>query len=314
MITIQTLVTGNCPEIKNLFASVAHLNTETIVVNLGADQETIDICEEHNAHIIYAMPETDYSAALNAALHHKGYYLYMHPWEQLLTFDASLDERAYNVTVITSDIVVKEARIWNKETGIRFRNPICPVLNESTAYFCNCVLLSQPEPNLDRKLELIREWNTQEPHNSDAIYYYSTCLLALGKHKDFLNVAERYMRSNSKKTIASTMHKYYYAMVKALIMKESRPAIQNIIQCLTVNPLMAEFWCLLGDIYYNNIRRYDMAIEFYENATILGTRRLTNDKWPADISKYEEYPLKMIQSCKDLMASRVILKPLHQSS
>jgi len=171
-------------------------------------------------------------------------------------------------------------------------------------------LISKPEKDLDRRLSLITKWHLKEPNNPDVFYYHAACLLAMGKHKDFLNVSERYMRLSRGKTVAATMNKYYYSMVKSLINKQNIPAVQNLIQCLGVNPLMAEFWCLLGDIYYQNIKRYDMAKEFYENAIILGASRPKEDKWPIDVSKYEEYPQKMIESCKNMILNRVVFKPL----
>ncbi len=72
--------------------------------------------------------------------------------------------------------------------------------------------------------------------------------------------------------------------------------------CLAKKPTMAEFWCLLGDVYYD-AKDYDKAKEFYENAVILGSRRLKDDGWPMEISKYKEYPQKMIEACKKIKTS-----------
>jgi len=66
--------------------------------------------------------------------------------------------------------------------------------------------------------------------------------------------------------------------------------------------MMAEFWCLLADVYYA-IKDYDRARIFYENGLILGSRRLKDDGWPMEISKYKEYPLNMIEGCNQIKRS-----------
>jgi hypothetical protein len=76
--------------------------------------------------------------------------------------------------------------------------------------------------------------------------------------------------------------------------------------CLSANVLMAEFWCLLGDAFYK-LNKYAKAYSLYENAIILGERRLKSDPWPMDIPKYKSYPRKMIQSCKELLEGEKFL-------
>ena len=68
---------------------------------------------------------------------------------------------------------------------------------------------------------------------------------------------------------------------------------------------MAEFWCLLGDIFYK-IKQYDKAVEFYDNARIIGQRRLMDSDWPMEISKYSSYPEKMIESSKEIIKNTVL--------
>ena len=75
--------------------------------------------------------------------------------------------------------------------------------------------------------------------------------------------------------------------------------MQFIVPCIVKNPTMAEFWCLLADIFYA-INDCEKALCFYENAKILGSRRLKSCDYPMEISKYQEYPNKMIEACKSL--------------
>src|SRR3972149_10992397 len=119
MMTILTLIQDNCPEIKDFFESISFLNANVIVVNLGSTRATTSICEEYGANIIYLGFENDYSNALNLAIKQgpSGYYFYMNPWEQLQSIKLdNLNKRAYNVSIISNNILVKEPRIWNKGT------------------------------------------------------------------------------------------------------------------------------------------------------------------------------------------------------
>ena len=58
---------------------------------------------------------------------------------------------------------------------------------------------------------------------------------------------------------------------------------------------MSEFWCLLGDIYYNQ-KKINKAISFYENALIIGQKRKNSDFLPIELVSYKEYPEQMIKA------------------
>jgi len=81
-------------------------------------------------------------------------------------------------------------------------------------------------------------------------------------------------------------------------------AIKHILSCIATNPLMAEFWCLLGDIHYK-LKSHIRAAAFYENAIILGEQRLKSDSWPIQISKYKEYPDRMMEKCKNYLENNL---------
>jgi tetratricopeptide (TPR) repeat protein len=212
-----------------------------------------------------------------------------------------LNKRAYNVSIISDQLLSKEARIWNVNTGIKFINPVCEHLNEKTKEYLHLCLSSTNEYDTVERLNLLQKWKSEDINNPDPYYYYALHLLTLGKYPDFLKVANHYMHLNPKKSVSATMLKYYFALVNVYITKLYKPALQNITQCLEVNPLMAEFWCLAGDVHYYLLKKYDKALSLYENALILGSCRKQEDIWPLDISKYQEYPDKMIESCRQLI-------------
>ena len=99
--------------------------------------------------------------------------------------------------------------------------------------------------------------------------------------------------------MSAVMIRYHLAMVCVYKLGDHNKAIKYLLECIAARPLMAEFWCLLGDAHYK-VRKYDKAVAFYENAIVLGGERL-KDHWPIEIPKYEDHPQKMIASCKEIL-------------
>ena len=98
------------------------------------------------------------------------------------------------------------------------------------------------------------------------------------------------------------MLRYYASMVNCYVNKDYHSAVSHLIVCIEEKPLMAEFWCMLGDIYFA-IRDYGRAKSFYENGMIFGSKRNKADDWPLEISKYKEYPEKMLNACDSAVSS-----------
>ena len=291
------------------FQSIAPMNPQITVINIGATSECIDLCESNGAEIYRPFDQDNYGQLRNEIIS-KGkyeYQMFMHPWETILQgYDQlkNLKKRAYNIPILHENLMSKEVRIWNVNTGIKFVNPVCEHLNEKTSEYLHCVLSSTNKYDPTERLHEIRKWKQQDINNSDPYYYLALSYLTLGDYPNFLKTSAHYMHINTNKSMSSTMNKYYFSLVNTYITKLFKPALQNITQCLEINPLMAEFWCLAGDVQYHLLKKYDKAIQLYENAIILGGQRKQDDTWPMDISKYKEYPEKMIKSCFDIINNK----------
>jgi tetratricopeptide (TPR) repeat protein len=291
------------------FQSVSPLQPQIIVINIGANKECIDLCEANGAEI-YRPYDQDHLGDIRNETISKGsyeYQMFMHPWETILQgWDQlkNLNKRAYNIPILHDALMSKEARLWKVNTGIKFVNPVCEHLNEKTSEYLHCVLSSTNEYDVTERLHKIRSWKQQNVNISDPYYYLALGYLTLGDYPNFLKTSTHYMHINTNKSMSSTMNKYYFALVNTYITKSFKPALQNIAQCLEVNPLMAEFWCLAGDVQYYLLKKFDKARHLYDNAIILGSQRKQDDTWPMDISKYQEYPEKMIKSCDDIVNNK----------
>jgi tetratricopeptide (TPR) repeat protein len=130
--------------------------------------------------------------------------------------------------------------------------------------------------------------------------YYKSCVyLSQRKYREFIGCANHYLFKGKPGSMPYVMTKYYLGMVHCYVNKDYHQASKNVFECIATKPLMAEFWCLLGDIYHS-LDIYDKAYSFYENAMILGSRRLKNDDWPFQIDKYKKHPESMMKNCADI--------------
>ena len=169
----------------------------------------------------------------------------------------------------------------------------------------NIVILSGDCAPTDRDLSLAESWVERCPTIPDPYYYRAAILLSRRKYGRFLADAEKYLflEQSPGAAISTTMMRYYIAQVHCYNRRDHSEATRYLASCLMTRPLMAEFWCLLGDVYYHLLDAYDKAMEFYENAMVLGSRRLASDPYPMEISKYKTYPEMMIENCEKILVS-----------
>jgi tetratricopeptide (TPR) repeat protein len=277
-----------------------------MVADLGSTDKTISICQDLGCQVTRFPFGNDYSEVRNGLIDRtkSDWILSLNPWEALIQGHqamAKVDKPSYYLPVINGTILSKEVRLWNRKSDYKFIQPVYEYLNSSNSDEIGAVLYSSGGANYEDNLAIVKKWGASQPTAHEPCYYEALTLMALGRYDEFVPVSERYMFMNCNHSISTVMNRYYYAMVQ-LFRKRSKPALQNLNICISSRPLMAEFWCLLGDVYYHILDRYEHAKEFYENAILLGGRRLSSDKWPMDISKYDEYPSMMIESCKKMIS------------
>jgi tetratricopeptide (TPR) repeat protein len=229
-------------------------------------------------------------------------HFWIEPWEAVMQGHSILqtfNQRAGYVQILTNKIINYDVRLWDGKD--KFINPAYERLNVDMAPIVPIVLYSKGRPEDKDIFSVLEQWKADEPLSARPYYYQAYELLSLGKYDEFIKIAEHYMFIDKSTSMSATMIRYYYAMIQLMYKRAFKPALQNINLCLCTKPLMAEFWCLMGDVYYHLLNRFNQAKEFYENAIILGSRRLKNDTWPMDIRKYNAYPKKMIESCNKIM-------------
>jgi tetratricopeptide (TPR) repeat protein len=288
-ITIQIINNNDLQKLEKALNSISHLG-EIIVADLYANNDCAKLVDKFGK---YYKVKNNHRANLRNRLAQESlttWQMYIEPWE---TFNGDLPELikdAYYLNVISNNILTKEIRIWNKDK-LSFINPIHEKIVANGSILDNFIL---SDGSYQSDLSVIKQWKVDNPKSDEPVYYEAFYYLKEQQWDDFIRLADHYLFNNNKTRMSTVMIKYYLAMVYCYVNKDAQKALRHVLEILAVKPLMAELWCLLGDIHVL-IAQYKKAKQFYENAIIFGQRRLNDDLYPMDISKYSDYPNRRIK-------------------
>lgn len=309
MITIHMVIQNNQETIQKAIDSVSLLNPQFVFADIGCTDNTATICKRYG-EVIRMNLRNDISAIRNALCEKQTEWnLQLEPWETVLTGLEEIEglaEGNYRCNIIQNTLITKPIRIWHKSNKIKYKNPVFEII-PGNADPTGIYIRSNPPDFTERNLALLEAWKEKNPVAFEYYYYKACMFLTQKKWKEFIDTANHFLFQEKKITMASIMTRYYMATVYCYVFKDFLKALELLMYCFAEKPLMAEFWCLLGDIYYES-NEYTKAKCFYENAKLLGSRRLNSDEWPFDISKYKEYPDKMILSCEDIISKAIRIK------
>lgn len=306
LITIQIITKDNEKTIHQTLESIKFLSGAVVVVaDLGSKDGTVKICELAGAKL-YQVPARnyDYSHLRNqiVASSDTDWQFWIKPWEVIAEGQEGMikalasDLPIYQLLVMQPDLITKEVRLWRKTSGTRFIHPVFENIEGSGKVLNTMLIAKEPFNDFGETLAIITKWRDQFPTLAEPDYYLACTYLMHHRYMDFLRMADHYIFR--KKVIDDTvlMIKYYCAMVYCQVTRNPYLALTNIMECIAAYPTMAEFWCLLGDIYLR-LQDFERAREFYENAKILGSQRKPgDDNLPIILSKYEDYPNQMLSA------------------
>lgn len=315
MKSIHLLTKNNHSTIQATLESILPIGAHVFIGDLGSSDKTHEICLKTCKGTdmdFYPLNENDRSIARNKLIKiaNSDSNFWIEPWEILVQGQDSLakfNKKSGYVSILQSKILSHDIRLW--DGSIKFVNPIFERLNIKEAEDTPILISSNGGTNYEDSIKSVLKWRIDQPFSPKPYYYHASLLLSRGEYDEFLSVADHYMFVEKTSSMSLIMTRYYYAMVQIIHKKNYKPALQNINLCLCEKPLMAEFWCLMADVYYHLLHKFKGAKEFYENAMILGAKRLKTDKWPMDISKYRSYPQQMIQSCDAILNDKTMYIP-----
>lgn len=309
-LTIHIITKNNEDTIEHCINSLLPLKANLLIGDLGCTDQTTNKCKAFGANVVKLSLGDDFSQIRNNMIDMSNteWNMYLEPWEMLLNGIDSIKQviartkNLYKMNIIQGDVVTKQIRLWNKKDGIKFKNPVFETLTAANAQKLEACIAVGQSNNFEMNLKLAESWRTRCPLMTDPIYYTACCHLIGKQWNNFLNLADLYLYQERTDVMSVYMTHYYSSMVNCYIKKNHQKAIEHLMPCIVKKPTMAEFWCLLADVYYS-LKEYQKAKSFYENAMILGSQRLQDDDWPLEISKYIEYPQKMITACKEIKQS-----------
>jgi hypothetical protein len=287
---ITVIVTTNSGKINNTIESIEKINPKQIIIGSYVPLKNS-----------IQLTGTDHSKNLNDLINlaKHDWIFYLKESEQLIELNDNLDnlEDICSCMILNKDVIVKETRLWNKNTKAQFKNPVFEKLNLQSTQVLDIIIYQEHTVDISKKVDI---WKRTNPLAIDVYYYKAFIALGDKKFDEFKSLIAHYLFNTKKLDIPHIMSRYYLSFVQGIIENNIDDAIKNLAICLAENPLMAEFWCLLGDLFVKT-NKFEGAIVFYENAMVLGSRRLKLDFWPMHISKYYEYPNEMISQCKKVL-------------
>jgi glycosyltransferase involved in cell wall biosynthesis len=311
------LVKDHKQEIRACLESLKGIDFHLVIGDCGSTDGTIPYCLGRGAKVI-RIYGNDLSTARNRlmSMAETPWQMCLEPWETILSGKEQLigwltkgGPLIIRCPVLRDEVVTKEVRIWQRSSGIRFRNPVFEYLPETDSVYSDLWIYSPKPPDNPRLDKALKAWQEAQPAAPEPLYYEACAALAEGKHDDFLRLATRYLfMEKDLNCMSAVMARYYLALVQCYIVKTSEQALSNAMFCLGAKPTMAEFWCLAGDVFFQS-REHARAKEFYQSAIIIGKRRRQDDAWPMHISKYEAYPQQMTDRCNQIMAATKIYVP-----
>ena len=315
MMTVQILIGNDEKFIRQTIESVrqhfVEIPYEIVVGDTGCTDKTANICRKSGCVVIESRGRRDFARNLIIDQRKNDWHFYLEPGEVVAdlgdVFAKLQEEQPATYTILQGGIASKQVRLHRKTC--RFINPIFERWNSEPTLPIGTIF-SPIRDTYSRDLGDATRWVEKSPQDPSARYYLACVRLGMKDFPSFLQDAENYLfaERNPAAYMPVTMIRFYCATIQCYVKKDATKATQNIVACIAANPLMAEFWCLAGDIKYYLTNEYQAASLLYENAIELGCRRMNSDNFPMEIAKYHEYPSKMIESCKKILSLRTTVK------
>lgn len=304
---------NNESTLRECIDSCKIIESDILIADFSSSDNSLSIAEKSGFKTISMGFHNDYSLLKNQLIDEceTEWMLFLNANEIILKGIENIKNYTKNncckVNVIQEQVITKPIRIINKSSGKKFQNPIFEHISGESIQ-SDLFLKSHNMDRFEENFNIIKKWMNEKPLASQPYYYLSCIYLNKNQWKDFIRTANYYLFMEKKKPMSYFMTKYYLAMISAYVEKNYQLASQHLFEIILEKPLMAEYWCLLGDIYYS-LDKYEKAYHFYENAKILGSRRLKDDDFPFHIDKYKKHPEEMMSNCKKVIDSSKIYIP-----
>lgn len=213
----------------------------------------------------------------------------------------------YRLPCIQAGWLNKETRLYHRDLGCRFSNPVFESIDYKTPRFLEAYVAGAEGGLPAHNKRLLETWSVKQPLSIEQKYYGTLTCLMEGKQTAFIDAARNYLFLDTKQSVSNIMMRYYLACALANKPQTRQEAARQLVTCLAASVLMAEFWCLLGDLCQAD-GSYERAKAMYRNAIVLGGQRHKDDAWPMHIAKYNDHPEAMTAACNESARNAVTFK------
>ena len=296
--------------IKTLLSATPWASTQ-IVGDLANSDRLKVFCSDNGIEYIKLGLRNDFSECHNQILKlsKTPWHIHLYPGETLVNPDKINDlvdgpATAYRFPCVQGGWLNKEIRLYHKNVDCKFSRPVFEVIKAESMFAEVYIVGGESPPPVG---QIIEKWIEKNPLSLTPRYYKTLSLLMEGKQDEFVAATRQHLFADNKATTDNIMLRYYLACALAENHKTRKECAQQIVECLSANTLMAEFWCLLGDICFSE-SSCDRAIAFYRNAMTLGSQRRKDDEWPMHIAKYKKHPENMISKCRETLKNTKMFK------
>ena len=292
-LAVQILVDGE-PDLSATLDQTAALGLQAYVGDMRNNPETHHMCR------LRRVPYTPLACSSRADARNRLWsatpadaHVFLNAGEMLHRCRLPAGKGFYLASLVNNNLVSHEIRAAVGVTGT-FQHRLFEQIEATSVANADLVVVMPAFGNSQEMLRRCAEWAKEEKCFSSC-YHLAMLQLACGHIDQFMTSAREIMFRYPEADIPNTMVRYYYALA-CLHKNQPVPLFAALGMCLAVNPFMAEFWCLAGDAHYHLLNNFGHAYRLYSKAISFGRHRKVG-RWPADLDKYEEYPLKMMASC-----------------
>lgn len=309
-VALNLITTNNEPYLKDCLESVKKIKPEyTIVYNGKENSEELELCKQYTKNIIIQEWKENFSELRNVAIENT-----KSPWILWLDSDEVIEDvemikninqmnSYHSFKLIHGSTTVSQLRLFRNDPRIKWKYPVHEKIVPSNLpdWYPDIKIIHKVnniQRSSARNIGILLKELDKDPVNADYNFYLAIEYHLLGQQMKALLYAEKFLLhcTIQEVNVRKMYIRYLISWIYTFHLRNYQKAIQIILGQIALNCNIAEFWCLLGDIYLK-LGKYDHAYRFYENAIIMGKYKHEH-MWITDLDRYDNYPRFRMEQCK----------------
>ncbi len=313
-VSINIITTHNEPYLRQCLESVKDLDPEYVIGYTGdISKEEYKICKEFADKLDVFEWKDDFSYARNRLIKKS-----TSDWIIWIDSDETIEKESiqkinnllnsniknmyHSFKLIHGSTSMGQLRMFFNKDGIEFNNvvheKIIPDVYPNNHPDIKIIHhIQNVNRSSVRNINILEKELKENPNNLDNNFYIAIEYHLIDRHMKSLIHAEKFLNNyvSADINIRKLYIRYLIAWIYTFHLQNYQKATEIILAQLMLNCNIAEFWCLLGDIF-STIGKYKHAKRFFQNAILMGDYKYDN-MWLVDSMKYDTYPRLMIEKC-----------------